>query len=73
MDKVTFKKIQNSLTAVALVAGFAGLFLAVEAYTLLMANDLSGFGYAVTPWIVGGLFAVSGLVVLAKLVAYSRR
>lgn len=73
MNKVTFDKVQGSLTMVAMVAGFLAVFLAGDFYNLLMANDLSPFGVAVMPWIIGGLFAVSGLVVLAKLVAYSRR
>lgn len=73
MDKVTFKKVQGSLTAVAMVTGFLAVFLAGDFYNLLMANDLTPFGVAVMPWIIGGLFAVSALVVLAKLLAYSRR
>lgn len=73
MDKVTFKKIQGNLTMVAMLAGFLAVFLAGDFYNLLMANDLSSFGVAVMPWIIGGLFAVSGLAVLAKLMAYSRR
>lgn len=72
MDKVTFKKIQQNLTAVALVSGFVAVVFAVDAYNLIRANDFSAFGYAVSPWIVGGAFAVSALATLAKLLAYSR-
>lgn len=73
MDKVTFKKIQKTLTMVAVVVGGASVALAVESYNLIAANDFSEFGYAVMPWVIGSGFAVSALVVLAKLVAYSRR
>lgn len=73
MDKVTFKKIQNSLTALAGISGFTALFLGVEAYNLYTANDLSPFGFTAMPWVVVGLFTVSVLAVLAKLVGYSRR
>lgn len=73
MDKVTFKKVQGSLTAVAMVSGFLAVFLAGDFYNLLMANDLTAFGSEIMPWVIGGLFAVSALVILAKLVAYSRR
>jgi len=73
MDKVTFKKIQQTLTAVALVSGFVAVMFAVDSYNLITANDFSAFGYAVSPWIVGVGVAVSALATLAKLVAYSRR
>lgn len=73
MDKATFKKIQQSLTAVALVATFIAVWFAVDAFNLIQANDFSAFGYAVTPWVVGLGFAVATLATLAKLVAYSRR
>lgn len=73
MDKVTFKKIQQNLTAVALVSGYIAVIFAVDAYNLISEDDFSPFGYAVSPWIVGGGFAVSALATLAKLVAYSRR
>ena len=73
MDKVTFKKIQGNLTMVAVIAGGVAVAFAVDAYNLITANDFTAFGYAVSPWIVGGGLAVSALAVLAKLVAYSRR
>jgi len=73
MDKVTFKKIQGNLTMVAVIAGGVAVTFAVDAYNLITANDFTAFGYAVSPWIVGGGLAVSALAVLAKLVAYSRR
>jgi len=73
MDKVTFEKIQNSLTVIAAVSGFTAMFLGVDAHNLYLANDLTPFGFTVVPWIVVGLFTVSVLAVVAKLVAYSRR
>ena len=73
MDKVTFKKIQQTLTAVALVSGFVAVMFAVDAYNLITANDFSEFGYAVSPWVIGSALAVFALATLAKLVAYSRR
>ena len=73
MDKVTFKKIQQTLTAVALVSGVVAVMFAVDSYNLITANDFSAFGYAVSPWIIGSALAVSALATLAKLVAYSRR
>lgn len=73
MDKVTFKKIQQNLTAVALVSAVVAVVVAVDSLNLIADNDFSAFGFAVSPWIVGVAFAVSAFAVVAKLVAYSRR
>lgn len=63
----------RNLTAVAVVSGGIATAFAVDGYNLLMANDLSPFGYAVLPWIIGLGFAVCGIALTAKLVATSRK
>jgi uncharacterized membrane protein YsdA (DUF1294 family) len=63
-------KKQERLTATALVAGFIGLWFAVDYYQLATANDLTPFGYAVLPLIVVVSFAVCGLALLAKIVTH---
>jgi hypothetical protein len=73
MNKITFKKIQQNLTAVALVSGVVAVVVAVDSFNLIAENDFSAFGFAVSPWIVGAGFAVSAFAVVAKLLAYSRR
>ncbi len=66
-------KKQERLTATALVAGFIGLWFAVDYYQLATANDLTPFGYAVVPWIIGISLAVCGLAIVARIVAHYRQ
>lgn len=73
MNKVTFMKIQHNLTAVALVSGFIGIWLGLDAYYLTTENDLSEIGYSLVPVVVGIAFSISTLAILAKTVAYLRR
>lgn len=73
MTNKEFKKIQKALTLVAIIAGGLSVFFALEIYSLHTANDLTQFGYAVMPLVVLSGFAVTALVVVAKLLAYSRR
>lgn len=63
---------KNTLNITAGVSGGIATAFAVDGYNLLMANDLSVFGYAVLPWIIGLGFAVCGLALIAKVVI-SRR
>lgn len=73
MNKATFMKIQQTLTAVALVSIFVAIAFAVETYNLIQENDLDELGYQILPTIVGVSIAVSVLATLSKIVAYARR
>ncbi len=63
----------KALSAVAVVGGVVATVFAVDDYYLLMDNDLSEFGFAVLPWIIGLGYAVCGLGIVTKLVATYRR
>lgn len=73
MNKATFMKIQQTLTAVALVSIFVAIAFAVETYNLIQENNLDELGYQILPTIVGVSIAVSVLATLSKIVAYARR
>jgi hypothetical protein len=73
MDKVTFKKIQQNFTAVALVSGSVATVFAIDGYYLLMENDLSEFGFTVLPWIIGLGYAVCGLALVARFLVQASK
>ncbi len=64
---------KDTLNITAVTSGGIATAFAVDGYNLLMANDLSPFGYAVLPWIIGLGYAVCGLGIVTKLVATYRR
>lgn len=64
---------KDTLNITAVTSGGIATAFAVDGYNLLMANDLSPFGYAVLPWIIGLGFSVCGIALTAKLVVTSRK
>jgi hypothetical protein len=67
MTQRTYDNIQGALTYAVLASGTFALLFWLDSVNLIAVGDYSEFGYQVMPKVIGTLFVIFGLAVIAKV------